>query len=351
MKEWLSYQEPGFLISKLLTTIGRGKTSTNPTSYQRSTTTWLSDKIIEHLQRIRAVGFDAKTYDDKGYVLRGGIRTDGFRLHITAHKLKVLNCVLPDEALPSPLTSTLGGSDRYLKEVRNVIKSKSDVRDLWNCDPKNIKTLGLDLGQSCAAVYQPTLKFRRWLNDAKRSVAEGFDQSMEYLECREPELRGENANYLDYIEFLDSHEKQFQQFYSTTFKKKPVDSRRARDAEFAAITDQLLRLVGGSIGERRRDDNHVLIGVGKFTSQRGLFSLHGFFMSYFVNKMWLLGYIVLGPVDENGTLNWKQLSDPPTNDSSSSKTSNSSNARKRRRAAVSLDNRFFKKRVHNIDGD
>ncbi|KAF9373136.1 hypothetical protein CPC16_002008 [Podila verticillata] len=110
------------------------------------------------------------------------------------------------DKLPDMLISTLGGTDRYLTEIRNVVKAKDDVERLSKCDPSQIKISGIDLrkafvvgagtllplsasvtitvGQehgdvaeieiplptqfhnlivSLKAVYQPTFKHKRWL--------------------------------------------------------------------------------------------------------------------------------------------------------------------------------------------
>ncbi|KAG9067766.1 hypothetical protein KI688_011353 [Linnemannia hyalina] len=117
----------------------------------------------------------------------------------------------------------------YLREIRNVVSTKRDVTQLWSCDPKSIKILGIDLGQAFVAgasailltrdqpnveqvqesgpttmesplssteakedeqaeeplpkffnlavkqkaVYQPTFKHRRWLERRKGQTVEG----------------------------------------------------------------------------------------------------------------------------------------------------------------------------------
>ncbi|KAG9320164.1 hypothetical protein KVV02_001784, partial [Mortierella alpina] len=61
-------------------------------------------------------------------------------------------------------------------------------------------------------------------------------------------------------------------------QKHSWDSRRATEAKYAAAADQLLKMVGGSIGERGKYNN-VLFGngLGKFSSTSGLTSLHSSF--------------------------------------------------------------------------
>ncbi|KAF9301594.1 hypothetical protein BG003_002726, partial [Podila horticola] len=101
------------------------------------------EKLKEHVQAFRQNDFNPASYTKRGYVLRGSIKTDGFRLQLLGFKLNELNCVkyrrLPPERLPPRLTSTLGGTDYYLTEIRNVVASKDDVATLWGCDPHQIK--------------------------------------------------------------------------------------------------------------------------------------------------------------------------------------------------------------------
>ncbi|KAF9187776.1 hypothetical protein BGZ51_001060 [Haplosporangium sp. Z 767] len=90
------------------------------------------------------------TYKTSCYVLRGSIRTDGFRLELLTFKFKELNAMkyrrLQDDVLPNRLTSTSGGVDYYLTEARNIVKTPLDVANLWGCAADPIKILYLDLG-------------------------------------------------------------------------------------------------------------------------------------------------------------------------------------------------------------
>jgi ribosomal protein S27AE len=349
---WLSYQKPGILITNMLTTVGRGRgqLKINPTGYQRMTTTMEldsrdepgslgeSDSMKRYLKELTDPEFDATTYDKKGYILRGGIQTDGFRLQLTAFKKKELLSVkfkrLPDNAMPPRLTSTVGGTSDHLTEIRNVVKAKEDVTRLWGCEAKDVKVLGLDLGQAYTvaahailpesqdgsvstllpstqpteskkffnlavnqkAVYQPVLKFRRWMNGQKNVQPEGTGQSIQDIERNMPPTKGQDADFAAAASYLENHEQQLQQFYGTTFKKHEWDRKRALKEEFATITDQLLRMVGGCIGEQRKPDNHVVIavGLGQFTSKSRLSTLHSTFLSYFTNTVRSLGYIIVG---------------------------------------------------------
>ncbi|KAF9958693.1 hypothetical protein BGZ70_009115 [Mortierella alpina] len=406
MEWWLSEQEPGRLTSELLTTVGRGrlgrgKSEINPTGYQRSTVVWSFEQVRVHLESLRREGFDATNYSEKGYVLRGGISTDGFRLHLLAHKLKELQGVrFRRITIPSRLTSTLGGTTDYLTEVRNVLKSPADVASLWQCDPSKIKIVGIDLGQACVfgasalppacdpeqpgqhvfkgkapatvtippaapatptvalassaalltatpiamavdltsaapvasttiaatpattayrcaasdlaelapamantsgstnsavfhnmsvkakAVYQPVLKFRRWANDSKNAEVEG-GESIGSIESNIPSMSGKDADFDELTTYLTKHHIQLHEFYGRRYQKHLWDSRRAKETEYAAAAEQLLQMVGGTIGEKRRSDNYVLfgIGLGQFSSTSGLTSLHGTFGTYLVKLL------------------------------------------------------------------
>ena len=71
------------------------------------------------------------------------------------------------------------------------------------------------------------------------------------------------------------------------FKKYKWDAQRAKNSEFIAIRNRILKLVGGSIGCRRKEEQKVVmaIGLGQFSSSSRLSSLHETFMAFFVRKM------------------------------------------------------------------
>ncbi|CAO3565409.1 unnamed protein product [Mortierella alpina] len=77
---------------------------------------------------------------------------------------------------------------------------------------------------------------------------------------------------------------------------RQYDARRAHEGEFSKITDQLLRMVGGSIGRRQDTDAKIVIGVklGKFGPGSGLTSMDQAFASYFVRTCRALEYLVVG---------------------------------------------------------
>ncbi|KAG0251909.1 hypothetical protein BGZ95_006760, partial [Linnemannia exigua] len=143
---WLKNIAPGELINRLLTDIG-GFTEDErrrKKHWSRSAHRMSIDDMTAHISSIRDKDFDPMvSYSSKGYALRGTIKTDGYRIQLLAFKLNELNRVkyrrLDEDKLPDPFTSTLGGTDHYLKEIRNVVKTPEDVKRIWDCDPKDIK--------------------------------------------------------------------------------------------------------------------------------------------------------------------------------------------------------------------
>ncbi|KAI7831144.1 hypothetical protein BC939DRAFT_221104 [Gamsiella multidivaricata] len=137
------------------------------------------------------------------------------------------------------------------------------------------------------AVMQPVFRYRRWLEDEKQLIPAGQSNSIADIESCLPPIRGPEASVTNYIEMLEQVEDRLLNFYNgnnNRLNKHTWDMKRAKHIEYQAIANSLLRIVGGSIGERCKDDNPVLIGVGlgQFGSSSRLSSLHSSFLSYFV---------------------------------------------------------------------
>ncbi|KAK3808749.1 MAG: hypothetical protein J3Q66DRAFT_417306 [Benniella sp.] len=230
-QDWLMFEPPGILITSLLTTVGRGKISSNKTSYQRNSEVWTLDMIRAYINAIRDPNFDATTYQRKGYVLRGAITTDGYRLNLEMWKLKELLSAkfkrLPPERLPPRLTTTVAGTSDLLARI-------------WNGDPTEIKVIRMDPGEAFVVGVSALLP--------------GDHQVFHNL--------GKNGNFSEHMDYMDTHREKLKGFYDKTVKKHSWDARRAKDEEFYAIANQILGLVGGSIGERRKENNKVAIGIG-----------------------------------------------------------------------------------------
>lgn len=328
---WLAGQAPGVLIKDLLVDIAptgltvrqRGKLG-----FRAAVVNMTKDDVESHLEYVRDPMFDPRDYAMKGYLLSGSFRTDGLRLQLSAYKLKELQGVcyrrFPDAMLPPRLTSTVGGTNHYLQEIRNVVRSKDDVARLRpHCSPENIKVLCLDLGQAfvvagtaflptadkkgkskaletdsypetffniCVkqkAVYQPAFKLRRWHEDRKRETPEGADKSVEEIESSLPPLRGPDMNVAQYIQDLEAAEERLDLFYNGSnmlYKSHAWDSERAREEEYMTIANNLLKMIGGSAGAKRDPTNMAVIGIGlgNFSSSARLTTLHSAFLAVFV---------------------------------------------------------------------
>jgi len=280
---WIGTKEPGFLIKRLLSDVAKeGLTirQRGKAGHKAAVKLMSLKQIRQHIEPLRQPSFDPEGYGTKGYILRGSIRTDGFRIQLLAFKLKELQSVryrrLPDNVLPPRITSIKGGTDYFLTEIRNIVKTKEDVAQLWpNCRPEDIKILGLDLGQACVlgasallpetarlasdvkmkgysdkdtdvaikgsciasttatpteasphpatfynlavkqkAVYQPTFKHRCWMEEQKGVVPMGETDSISDIESNLPPLRGEGASYVSFIEGLEKVEQRLDGFYN-----------------------------------------------------------------------------------------------------------------------------------------
>jgi hypothetical protein len=194
--------------------------------------------------------------------------------------------------------STVGGTNYYLSEIRNIVKTKEDVKTLWKCDPKNIKILGIDLGQAYVvgasaliprtnrfpetettshghnistpgtasekiifhnlavkqkAVYQPIFKFRQWLEDKKKVIPTDNSPLIANIESSLPPFRGESISFDKHIDALEKVKDKLDTFYNGNnmlVARHQWDSARARDHEYHTITNRLLRMVGGDIGRK-----------------------------------------------------------------------------------------------------
>jgi hypothetical protein len=394
--DWLPGKEPGFLIKKFVCDVGKEGLTVRQQGKagHRAAIKQLSfQQLFDHINYLRQCTFDPRTYNEKEYVLRGSIRTNGHCLQLLAYKLRELQSVryrrYKKELLPNRLLTTTGGTDYFLTEIRNLITSPKDVEDLLGCNTEKVReevrVLGPDLGQAFVvgasavqatppkrrrkkrrkrgkrrgrrgrkkrsdtsmtaatdlrppnyynlsvkqkAVYQPTFKFRSWLEAKKRCTIIATEPAREDpptaqhehtavgsdsvtageiqhqvpapqderairticdIESSMPPLRGPKVDLKEYLEHRHHYTTQLDRFYNhnALYKKYSWDARKARTEEYRRITDSLLKMIGGSIGTRRKEDDKVIIGVGmgKFSATTRLTSLHTSFQSYFVQKV------------------------------------------------------------------
>lgn len=328
MQIWIGTKPPGFLINHYVTDISPNSNNKAGARCQSNIKLQSLSDLKIHLGQFDVSGFNPTFYTKKGYIPRGTLRTDGFRLQLLAFKVRELQSVryrrLSEDLLPDRLTSTIGGTDFFLSEIRNVIRTTQDIEKLFpGVAPQDVKILTLDAGQafvvgayaflpedpdahfnlsvSQKAVMQPVFRHRRWLEELKQAKGENGSESITEMESRLPPVRGLGASITNYKKALQSqkngphHEKessgtveaQLLQLYNGRhhrYKKHGWDMRRAKKAEFQAIAARLLAIVGGNIGERRNPSNGVIIGIGlgRFKSLGRLTSLHSAFLDYFI---------------------------------------------------------------------
>ncbi|KAG0301164.1 hypothetical protein BGZ99_003546, partial [Dissophora globulifera] len=149
----------------------------------------------------------------------------------------------------------------------------------------------INLAANQKAVARPTLQHRRWLEKQKAvnlRTPEGLEPLfIGKIESSLPHLRGAMANFGDHVRKHSENRIHLDKFYNRqTYKKHQYMAKKARQEEFHRLADSLLRMVGGSIGERRKEDDMVVIGIGlgQFASRSRLSSLNGTFESFFVQK-------------------------------------------------------------------
>ncbi|KAF9149755.1 hypothetical protein BG015_008431 [Linnemannia schmuckeri] len=270
--------------------------------YRGTIKSWSLDRIKDHLRGLAQGAIKPKDYTTKGYLLQGSIRFDGLEIQLVAFKME-------------------------LQSAR--FKRSQDAYD-----PKKIKVLRIDLGQACvvgasgllpdALDFDKKGKMKHSDQNTKgkmkvisTSTAPSFSASTSTpaqpkpilfnltmkqkarIKRRNCLLLGKDASVVKYFEELERVQDRLGDFYNgghMRFKRHGWNVSRAREEEFKAIANRLLGLAGGSIGEKRGPKNLVVIGIGlgQFSCKIGLTSLHGTFISFFVQLARSLGYIVVG---------------------------------------------------------
>ncbi|CAO3571066.1 unnamed protein product [Mortierella alpina] len=126
--------------------------------------------------------------------------------------------------------------------------------------------------------------------------------SLRDIESAMPHLRGDGANFHDHAQYRKEHEDHLASFYNGKRHRFKNISACPEKPGKESMSGSLIRCcvwwdtVGGTIGERRKDEDKVVIGVGlgQFTSTSRLSSLHGTFEAYFIAKARSSGYLVIG---------------------------------------------------------
>ena len=162
----------------------------------------------------------------------------------------------------------------------------------------------INLTANQKAVARPTLVHRGWMEKQTSADLKQPSQSsttsttatapkplsIRSIESSLSPLRGSKANFATHVQERELYTVPLTKYYngsSFNFKKHKRMSQKARQREFERLADSLLRMVGGSLGERRREEDIVVIaiGMGRFTSASRLSSLHSTFEDYFIHKV------------------------------------------------------------------
>ncbi|KAG0269954.1 hypothetical protein BGZ95_001853, partial [Linnemannia exigua] len=129
--DWSVAKPPGFILTQFLTDVGRTATADDKRNrgFRKSTRIMDTAEMISHLQEIDHPNFDETLYIRHGYVLKGSVKSNGYLIQVSAFKLHELQAVryrrLSPDRMPNLLTSTLGGTDKYLKETIFVLHTMS----------------------------------------------------------------------------------------------------------------------------------------------------------------------------------------------------------------------------------
>ncbi|KAG0249289.1 hypothetical protein BGZ95_007595, partial [Linnemannia exigua] len=152
---WIGGLAPGLIIKNVVCDIdpsGLSNRRRRKTGRRGTIAIKSLDAIRSHLQMVKET--KPKDYQAKGYLPRGSVKTDGFRVQILAFKIRERQDArykrLPQEDLPDRMSSTVAGTEYYLTEIRNVIRTNEDVERLWpGKDIQRMRILTLDGGQAC----------------------------------------------------------------------------------------------------------------------------------------------------------------------------------------------------------
>ncbi|KAG0338891.1 hypothetical protein BG004_007042 [Podila humilis] len=185
-------------------------------------------------------------------------------------------------------------------------------RDGTKYDARTTGETHVNLAAKQKAVAAPTLKHRSFMQTQKKSTfverADQDDQtciedaqetkvSIAKIESSLPPLRGNRGSFSDYVDRRHDYQPALDAFYNDPkFKQFKCLAQEARSQEYYRLADALLRMVGGTIGEKRKPENKVVIGIGlgKFSSSSRLSSLHGTFEDFFIGMARSLDYLVVG---------------------------------------------------------
>ncbi|OAQ22581.1 hypothetical protein K457DRAFT_25963, partial [Linnemannia elongata AG-77] len=155
LEDWIGGREPGVIIKHFISDIdpvGLSNRQKRKAGHRGAISLLSLDQIRDHLKLVEET--KPKDYHHSGYIPQGSIRTDGFLVQVLTFKLRERQDArfkrLAEEDMPSRTTTTVAGTNSFLQEIRNVIRSEQDIRELWpGKDVDRMKILTLDGGQAC----------------------------------------------------------------------------------------------------------------------------------------------------------------------------------------------------------
>ncbi|KAF9316077.1 hypothetical protein BGZ91_005633 [Linnemannia elongata] len=155
LEDWIGGREPGVIIKHFISDIdpvGLSNRQKRKAGHRRAISLISLDQIRDHLKLVEET--KPRDYHQGGYIPQGSIRTDGFLVQVLTFKLRERQDArfkrLAEEDMPSRITTTVAGTNSFLQEIRNVIRSEQDIRELWpGKDVDRMKILTLDGGQAC----------------------------------------------------------------------------------------------------------------------------------------------------------------------------------------------------------
>ncbi|KAF9187744.1 hypothetical protein BGZ49_004022, partial [Haplosporangium sp. Z 27] len=101
-----------------------------------------------------------------------------------------------------------------------------------------------------------------YLNSSQPGLTTQQERSISLIKSNLPPLRGVDANFKKYMEIRDDNHADLDRFYNEEHlaARHSWDSSRARDAEYQTIANQLLKMVGRTIGRKKGSNSKVVIG-------------------------------------------------------------------------------------------
>ncbi|KAF9153146.1 hypothetical protein BG015_004007 [Linnemannia schmuckeri] len=341
--DWLARTTSGRLVTTFLSDVGLLPNKHDKGLRKATTVTNVKGKdgkegLREHLGPLRAGSFDPKEWRDKGYVLRGSIRINGHLQQLLAFKLKELQSVrfrhIPEDKLPNPLVTTIGGTNSYLTEARNIFSTAADVESLLAADPSQVAALSLDLGTSCIVGATVPLPSGQTPATLKRPLDKEGDQKKKKKTKRGKRKPGyHNRQRARQKARKLAKQPQTTQYFDLMVKRKAVsrppnsfanwledrkenttgaitgrtiqdlestlpplkgegassceyDAQVCRKEEFYKVAEGLLKMISGSVGRPRMPHQHVVIaarslgylviGINEYYSSKRYPHCHGF---------------------------------------------------------------------------